>query len=285
VVVVDPKSQGEETVGSLEGKVAFVTGAARGLGRAIAVRAAKEGCDIIALDICRQVETADSYPGSTDDDLAETVSLVEQAGRKALPVIADVRDLSAMKKAAGDGVDSFGRLDIVVAAAGILSGSGRIWEFSQEQWQTTLDVNLTGVWHTFKSTVPILVRQDEGGVIVVINSVCGLKGMPFLGPYNAAKHGVVGITGTLANEVGEYGIRVNSIHPSGMDTAMGNSDAEANLVRQHAMPLGPLYQSRLLPSALINPEHVASLAIWLASDDAAHMTGAHLPIDLGLLNR
>src|ERR1051326_9189806 len=145
-----------------------------------------------------------------------------------------------------------------------------------------LDVNLTGVWHTFKSTVPILLRQDEGGVILVINSVCGLKGMPFLGNYNAAKHGVVGITGTLANEVGEYGIRVTSIHPAGMDTPMGNSGAEAELVRQQAMPLGPLYQSRLLPSALIDPGHVASLAIWLASDDAAHMTGAHLPIDLGL---
>jgi len=283
--VADLSRKGKVNVGSLEGKVAFVTGAARGLGRAIAVRAAKEGCDIIALDICRPVETVDSYPGATEDDLAETVSLVEQAGRKAFPVIADVRDLSAVEKAARDGVDSLGRLDIVVAAAAILNGAGHVWEFSQEQWQTTLDVNLTGVWHTLKSTIPILLHQDEGGVIVVINSVCGLKGMPFLGSYNAAKHGVVGITGTLANEVGEYGIRVNSIHPSGMDTPMGKSGAEMDLVSHNAMPLGPLYKSRLLKSALTDPEHVASLAIWLASDDAAHMTGAHLPIDLGLLNR
>ena len=269
---------------TLDGKVAFVTGAARGMGRAIAVRAAREGCHIIALDVCRQMETADGYPSSTTDDLAETVSLVKQAGREVLPVIADVRDLSAMEKAAEDGMDRFGRLDIVVAAAGILNGSRLIWEFSQEQWQTMIDINLTGVWHTIRCTVPLLLRQDQGGLILVINSVSGLKGMPFLGSYNAAKHGATGITRTLANELGESGIRVNSIHPSGVDTPMGNSDVGADLLRQHAQTLAPLYQSSL-PAALVDAEHVASLAVWLASDDAIHVTGAHLPIDLGRLNR
>jgi SDR family mycofactocin-dependent oxidoreductase len=271
-------------MGRLEGKVAFITGAARGQGRAIAVRAASEGCDIIALDACRQIETADSYPASTTDDLAETVSQVKQAGREVLSVVADVRDLPSMEKAVEEGIDRFGRLDIVVAAAGILNGSRRVWEFSPEQWQTMLDVNLTGVWHTVRCTVPILLRQNEGGLILVINSVSGLKGMPFLGSYNAAKHGAVGITRTLSNELGEYGIRVNSIHPSGVDTPMGTSDVGADLIREHATTLAPMYMSSL-PPALVDAGHVASLAVWLASDDAVYVTGAHLPIDLGRLSR
>lgn len=267
-----------------ERKVLFITGAARGTGRATAVRAARDGYDVIAFDICGPVETAHGYPPATPEDFAETVSGVKEAGQDILPVVADVRDPRSVQQAVDDGLERFGRLDLVVAAAGILNGSRRTWEFSQDQWQTMLDVNLTGVWHTVRSTVPVLLKQGQGGSIVVINSVSGLKGTPFLGSYNAAKHGVTGLTRTLANELGEYGIRVNSIHPSGVDTPMGTSDVGVDLINQHAETLGPLYMTSL-PSALVAPEQVASLVMWLASEDGACMTGAHVPIDLGRTNR
>ena len=205
-------------MGRCEGKVALVTGAARGQGRAHAVRLAEEGADIIAADICRPVDTV-TYAGASSDDLAETTALVEKTGRHILAREVDVRDLMGLTQLVADGVAEFGRLDIVVANAGIMT-AGRLWELSPEQWNEVIGVNLTGVWNTIKATVPVLIDQGEGGSVILTSSVAGLVGQPFVGHYAASKHGVVGLCRSLANELGEYNIRVNSVHPVGVNTEM-----------------------------------------------------------------
>ena len=269
------------TARRLEGRVALITGAARGQGRAHAVRLAAEGADVIALDSNTSAATT-AYPGPTPDDLAEAVRLVEEQGQRVVAREADVRDFAALSAVVQEGVAELGRLDVVVANAGICS-AGLSWELSLEQWQETIDVNLTGVFHTAKATVPVLLEQGTGGSIIITSSVAGLRGLPFLGAYVASKHGIVGLARTMANELGQHGIRVNTLHPHGVATGMTVDDLQP-LIGQHAATLGPIFMQSL-PDQVSQPEDMAAAVAWLASDEARHVTGIQLPVDLGTLTR
>lgn len=265
----------------LEGKVALITGAARGQGRAHAVRLASEGADVIALDVNASAATT-AYPGPTADDLAETVRLVEAQDRRIVAREADVRDFAALSAVVTEGVAELGRLDVVVANAGICSAN-LSWEIPVEQWQETIDTNLTGVFFTAKATVPVLIEQGTGGSIIITSSVAGLRGLPFLGHYVASKHGVVGLARTMANELGQHNIRVNTLHPHGVATGMTVPDMQP-LLAQYASTLGPIFMQSL-PDQVSQPEDMAAAVAWLASDEARHVTGIQLPVDLGTLNR
>ncbi|WP_072804797.1 mycofactocin-coupled SDR family oxidoreductase [Rhodococcoides yunnanense] len=263
------------------GKVAFITGAARGQGRAEAIRLAAEGADIIAVDICKDFEST-SYDGATSDDLKETVAAVEALDRRIVATEADTRDFDGLSAALADGVAQLGRLDVVIANAGICSAA-MSWEITPEQWKETLDVNLTGTFFTAKAAVPILLEQGTGGSIVFTSSVAGLRGLPFLGHYAASKHGIVGLCKTMANELGQHNIRVNSVHPHGVATGMQPNDMMA-LLGEYGATLGPLFMGAL-PDPISEPEDIAAAVAWLASDEARHVTGIQLPVDLGTLIR
>jgi SDR family mycofactocin-dependent oxidoreductase len=248
----------------LDGRVALVTGAARGLGRAICTSLAANGADVIATDL-----------SELDDTIADVVTLSQRAfGRNA-----DVRDQASLDAAVRDGVAQLGGLDIVVANAGISSWS-RFWEMSEEQWQLMLDVNLAGVWRTFKATAPILIEQGRGGSMVAISSVAGLKALPGQAHYSAAKHGVVGLVGSAAIELGPFGIRVNSVHPWGINTRLAQDNEVETILAEN-----PTYAASfgsVLPSpALAEPEDIANAVVWLASDAARCVTGIQLPVDMG----
>ncbi|MFQ6396249.1 mycofactocin-coupled SDR family oxidoreductase [Nocardia sp. KC 131] len=262
------------------GKVALITGAARGQGRAEAVRFAAEGADVIALDICRTLETT-QYPGATPEDLTETVALVEKYDRKIVAREVDTRDFEALAAAVRAGVAELGGLDVVVANAGMTTAAPT-WEIDAAHWRESIDVNLTGAFHTVKATVPILLEQRRGGSIVFTGSVAGVRGLPFLGAYVAAKHGVVGLAKTLANELAEYRIRVNTVIPHGVDTDLRVPELfEFIEASPNQMPL-------YLPSLPDPKSHVDDIAVavaWLASDEARHVTGIQLPVDLGRTNR
>ena len=225
----------------LAGKVAYVTGAARGQGRSHCIRLARAGADIVAIDACGPVTAHNGYPPSQPEDLAETVNLVEGEGRKILASEVDVRDAAGQQRVVGDAIEQFGRLDIVVANAGVLNW-GRLWEISAEQWQDTLDINLTGLWNTIKAVVPPMIEAGNGGSIITISSAAGIKAVPGCGHYCASKFGVVGLTNSLAVELGEFGIRVNSVHPYGTDTPMGN---DVSMYQVFARP--PELHPQLLP--------------------------------------
>ncbi len=269
------------TPNRLAGKVALITGAARGQGRAEAVRLASEGADIIALDNCVSAETTD-YEGPTEEDLAETVRLVEAQDRRILARKADIRDLDALQELVRDGVAEFGHLDVVVANAGICSGNWS-WEIPVEQWRETIEVNLTGTFLTMKATVPTLIEQGTGGSIVITSSVAGLRGLPFLAHYAASKHGVVGLAKSMANELGQHNIRVNTVHPHGVMTGMMPARM-GELIVENATTLGPIFM-QTLPDPISQPEDIAAAVAFLASDDARHITGVQLPVDLGTLLR
>ncbi len=264
-----------------EGKVALITGAARGQGRAFAVRLAAEGADIVAVDVCRSAATTD-YPGSTPDDLVETARLVEEHKRRVVAREADVRDFAALATVVAEGVAELGRLDVVVANAGICSAN-LSWEIPIEQWQETIDTNLSGAFHTAKATIPTLIEQGDGGAIVFISSVAGLRGLPFLADYAASKHGIVGLAKSMANELGQYNIRVNTVHPHGVATGM-QPRRMGELIVKYASTLGPIFMGAL-PDPISGPEDIANAVAWLASDEARHVTGIQLPVDLGTLAR
>ena len=211
--------------GRVSGKVAFITGAARGQGRSHAVRLAEEGADIIALDIAEDIASVRRfYPGATEADLAETVKQVEALDRRIVAAKADVRDYAGLKTALDDGVAQLGRLDIVSANAGIFSLAPTA-EMTEEQWGQMIDINLSGVWRTCKATIPHLIDGGRGGSIIITSSVAGLRGAPNFAHYVSAKHGVVGLMRTLAVELAPQSIRVNSIHPTTVDTPMVQNDA------------------------------------------------------------
>jgi SDR family mycofactocin-dependent oxidoreductase len=269
-------------VGRLEGKVAFITGAARGQGRAHAVRLASEGADIVAVDICGRVESIKTAP-ATFADLQETARQVGSEGRRIVARTADVRDLAQLQAAFDDGLAALGRVDIVVANAGVMNAAWS-WEMTAQQWQDVIDVNLTGVFNTAKVTVPTLIRQGEGGSIIMTSSVAGLYGQPFTASYTAAKHGVVGLARCMANELGEYSIRVNTIHPAGVRTEMYLEPDLFPLVESKGATLGPVFMNTL-PVELMEPEDVAGVVAFLASDDSRYMTGGSIRVDFGKLNR
>ncbi|NEW39878.1 mycofactocin-coupled SDR family oxidoreductase [Nocardia cyriacigeorgica] len=264
-----------------EDRVVVITGAARGQGRAEAIRFAEEGADIIAIDACTQFEST-PYAGATAADLEETVRSVEKTGRRVVARTADVRDFAALSQAVSEGIEQFGRLDVVVANAGICS-VGLSWEITAEQWRETVDVNLTGVFHTAKATVPYLIEQGTGGAIVFTSSVAGLKGVPFTGHYVATKHGITGLAKTMANELGAHRIRVNTVHPAGVETGM-DMRAMGPLLDQYAATLSPMYMNTL-PDTISQPEDIAATVAWICSDDARHVTGTQIPVDMGNLNR
>ena len=275
--------------GPLDGRVAFITGAARGQGRAHAIRLANDGADIIAVDICRPISETITYPLATSEELAETVQAVEATGRKVLAREVDIRDLEALQKVVADGVEQFGRLDIVVANAGVLSW-GRMFEMSEEQWDTVIDVNLNGTWRTIRAAVPAMIEAGNGGSIIIVSSSAGLKATPGNGHYSASKHGLVAITNALAIEVGEYGIRVNSIHPYSIETPMVEKKAMMDLFTKYPsyvhsfspMPYQPVnHQSKKGLMEFMLPEEVSDVVAWLAGDGSATISGSQIAVDRG----
>jgi SDR family mycofactocin-dependent oxidoreductase len=269
-------------VGSLQGRVAFVTGAARAQGRSHAVRLAREGADIIALDICASASDTLTYAPATPADLSETVRLVEAEGRMVLAREGDIRDDVALRQLVADGVEQFGRLDILVANAGVL-GWGRVWELTDEQWDTVIGVNLTGTWRTLRAAIPAMIEAGNGGSIVVVSSSAGLKATPGNGHYSASKHGLTALTNTLAIELGEYGIRVNSIHPYSVDTPMVEPEVMAQIFARHPGFLHSFPPMPLQPKGFMSPDEVADVVVWLAGDGAGTLSGTQIHVDKGAL--
>ncbi|MDV3125135.1 mycofactocin-coupled SDR family oxidoreductase [Mycobacterium sp. 21AC1] len=268
----------------LAGKVAFITGAARGQGRAEAVRLAADGADIIAVDLCEQIASV-PYPLASAEDLAATVKLVEDTGARIVARQADVRDEKALSSALQAGVDALGRLDIVVANAGIAP-----MQSGPDGWRDVIEVNLTGVHHTVEAAVPTMVDQGEGGSIVLISSAAGLIGVGggdrgSIG-YTAAKHGVVGLMRAYANYLAPHSIRVNSIHPTGVDTPMINNDFTRAWLKHVAETSdAPTDFGNALPVQVVQVEDVANAVAWLVCDQARYVTGVTLPVDAGIVNK
>ena len=278
-------------MGRVEGKVAFVTGAARGQGRSHALRLAQEGADIIAIDIASQIDSV-PYAMSTPDDLAETVRQVEALDRRIVATQADVRDFAAVKKAVDDGVAQLGRLDIVSANAGIFS-FGTMEELTETQFADMIDVNLTGVWRAAKAAIPHLKAGGNGGSIILTSSTAGLMAMENIGHYVAAKHGVVGLMRTLALELAPFSIRVNSVHPTSVNTDMIQNPAAYELFSPDLSPeertkevLAPRFATmNALPIPWVEPVDISNAVLWLASDESRYVTGVTLPVDAGQLTK
>jgi SDR family mycofactocin-dependent oxidoreductase len=274
-------------VGPLTGKVAFVTGGARGQGRSHAIRLARDGADLIVIDICGKVDSVTCSPPTTLEDLAETQRLVEEAGARIVTSQADVRDINALTTAVDRGVALLGRLDIVVANAGILTFGSKTHEVDAQAWQEMMDVNLTGVWHTYKAAAKHLIESGPGGSVIITSSLAGFKGLGNAAAYVATKHGVVGIMKVLANELGPYGIRVNTIHPNAVNTPMIQNDEMFKLFRPDledpkSADAAPAF-ARMNPMGIdwVEPMQVSNVVAWLASDESRYVTGAQIPVDAG----
>ena len=277
--------------GTLEGRVALVTGAARGQGRAHAVRLADEGADVVAIDVCGPISDTITYPAATSDDLAETARQVESTGRKVLAREVDIRDLGAQQAVVADAMEQFGRLDVVVANAGVLSW-GRMFEMSEEHWDTVIDVNLNGTWRTIRATVPAMIEAGNGGSIIVVSSSAGLKATPGNSHYAASKHGLVAITNSLALEVGEFGIRVNSIHPYSIDTPMVEPEAMMEIFGKYPtyihsfspMPFHPVnHDGKKGLQEFMTAEEVSDVVAWLAGDGSRTISGSQIAVDRGTM--
>jgi len=270
--------------GRVAGKVAFITGAARGQGRSHAVRLAQEGADIIALDICRAVVDNSPIPPSTPEDLAETAEMVKALDRRIVTAEADVRDFDAVKAAVDSGVEQLGRLDIIVANAGIGTPGAALHEMDEKRWQDMQDVNLSGVWKSVKAGVPHLLN---GGSIILTSSVGGLKAYPRVGHYVAAKHGVVGLMRAFAVELGQHSIRVNSVHPTHVNSPMLMNESAYHTFRpdlENPGPddLAPICQMfHVMPIPWVQTEDISNAVLFLASDEARYITGVALPVDAG----
>jgi SDR family mycofactocin-dependent oxidoreductase len=271
--------------GRVEGKVAFITGAARNQGRSHAVRLAQEGADIIAVDLAGPVESIQMYPPATPEDLAETVREVEKLDRRIVATQADVRDPAALRAAVDDGVSQLGKLDIVLANAGVFEIQPSL-ELTDDAWQEMIDINLTGVWNTCRVALPHLI-ENGGGSIVLTSSTAGLKGTPNTIHYTAAKHGVVGIMRTLANEFGKQSIRVNTVHPTGVDTVMIQNEKTWGLFTPDdpeptREKFAELFETlHPLPVPYVQPIDISNAILFLVSEEARYITGVTLPVDAG----
>jgi SDR family mycofactocin-dependent oxidoreductase len=269
--------------GRLEGKVAFITGAARGQGRSHAIRLAQEGADIIAVDICKQIATV-PYPMATPQDLEATVKAVEELDRRIFAREADVRDEAGLKTAFDEGVAELGPVDIVLANAGIAPMS---MHEGHDAWQDVIDVNLTGVFNTVEIAKPSMIERGRGGAIVLTSSTAGINGI--LGQtrgglgYTAAKHGLVGLMRSYANVLAPHNIRVNSVHPTGVNTPMVVNDAMQEVLQ--ADPSIGQAMANALPVDLVEPVDVSNAILWLVSDEARYITGVTLPVDAGYTNK
>ena len=274
--------------GRVDGKVAFITGAARGQGRSHAVRLAQEGADIIAIDICAPIENT-VYPPSTPEDLAETAELVKGLDRRIVTAQVDVRDYDALKAAVDDGVEQLGRLDIIVANAGIGNVGNMLHKIREHIWQDMIDVNLSGVWKTVKAGVPHLIAGGRGGSIILTSSVGGMKALAYTGHYCAAKHGVVGLMRSFAVELGQHMIRVNSVHPTQVNTPMAMNDATFRLFAPHKENPGPedfapmSQMMHTLPVPWVEPVDISNAVLFFASNESRYVTGVQLPVDAGSL--
>jgi SDR family mycofactocin-dependent oxidoreductase len=269
-------------VGNLDGHVALITGAARGMGRAHAVKLASEGADIIAVDVCAEFPSTD-YPGSTPDDLAETGRLVERQGRRILVGQVDVRDFEAMRAVVAEGVREFGRLDIVLANAGIIRVTDD--DDRQQTFRDIVEVNLIGAWNTVDAAIPALIAGGRGGSIVLTSSTQGIKalGTERAGPqaYAASKRGLVALMQGWATSLAPHSIRVNTIHPSGVATDMILNEATMALVEANDPWI--VAQQNALPIPLLQPENIAEAVAWLVSDAGKFITGTSWPLDAGFL--
>jgi SDR family mycofactocin-dependent oxidoreductase len=271
----------------LQGKVAFITGAARGQGRSHAVALAREGADVVALDIVGQIPSV-RYQMSTVSDLEETVTFVEKEGRRCLPIAADVRDIDAMDRAVQQTLSEFGRLDIVLANAGILhipQGEETLAE-SARNWADAVAVMLTGVYNTLRVVAQPMIDHGEGGSIVITSSTAGLKGMTDgsggLAGYTASKHGVVGLMRGYAKLLGPHGIRVNTVHPMGVATPMVINPEFEDLYQAGRGEKVMETSVRLLPIQILDPSDISNAIVWLVSDAARAVTGVTLPVDAGV---
>lgn len=273
--------------GRVAGKVAFITGAARGQGRSHAVRLAQEGADIIAIDICKPIQPDSAIAAATPDDLLETANLVKGLGRQIVTAEVDVRDFEALKSAVDDGVKQLGRLDIIVANAGIGTGGVRLDQVDEHDWQEMIDINLTGVWKSVKAGVPHLLSGGNGGSIILTSSVGGLKAHPRIGPYVAAKHGVVALARSFAVELGEFSIRANSVHPTNVNSPMFMHEATMKMFRPdlenpNADDMAvAAQQMHVLPVGWVETEDISNAVLFLASDESRYVTGLPLTVDAG----
>ena len=268
-----------------EGKVAVITGAARGQGRSHAVRFAEDGADIIAFDLCDQIDSV-AYPMATRDDLDETVNLVEKTGRRIVAEQGDVRDLERLKAAVANGVAELGRVDFVLANAGIMPAAGE-QRYEMSAYIDAVDVLLNGVYYTVEAALPAMLEHGEGGAIVITSSVAGLNSVcprfsvrshGYAG-YHAAKHGVVGLMRYYATTLAEKNIRVNTVHPSGVATPMILNEAVAQNVLEH--PEGNSGLENLLPVPMVESADVTEAMVYLCGQSGRYITGITLPVDAG----
>ncbi len=265
--------------GRVAGKKILITGAARGMGRSHAVRLAEEGADLILADICESLAVLE-YPLATRDDLDETARLVRESGRRAATYVVDVRDADALRAAVDDGVQQLGGLDGAIANAGVLTAG--TWDTTTaEQWRAVVDVNLIGTWNTCASALPHLI--DRGGSIVNISSAAGTKGTPLHLPYTASKHGIVGLSKSLANELAAQGVRVNTVHPTGVPTGMQPPSLHA-LIRETRPDLAPLF-ANALPVVMAEAIDISNAVLYLMSDESRYVTGLELKVDAGVTIR
>jgi SDR family mycofactocin-dependent oxidoreductase len=273
--------------GRVEGKVAFITGAARGQGRSHAVRLAEEGADIIAIDVCKRISSSADIPAPGPDDLAETVDLVKGLGRRIVSAEVDVRDYDALKAAVDSGVEQLGRLDIIVANAGIGNGGQTLDKTSEDDWRDMIDVNLSGVWKTVKAAVPHVISGGAGGSIILTSSVGGLKPYAHTGHYIAAKHGVIGLMRTFAVELGAQSIRVNAVCPTNVNTPLFMNEGTMRLFRPDMENPGPDDMAvaaqfmHVLPVGWVEPVDISNAVLFLASDESRYITGLPVTVDAG----
>jgi (+)-trans-carveol dehydrogenase len=272
--------------GRLAGKTALITGVARGQGRSHALTLAREGADIFGVDMCAPVQSV-AYPLSTTDDLAETARLVADTGGRIETYVGDVRSSADMRAATEQASSTFGKIDIVVANAGIWT-PGSVWDMDDQTWQDMIDINLTGVFNTVRFAIPQMIERKSGS-LVLISSTCGVKALGWMPHYNAAKHGVMGLTRSLALDLGPYFVRANAILPSTVNTPMimnGPSykiyrpDLE-NPTREEAM--SGFYAHNAMPVPYVEPEDISEAVLFLASDVSRYITGIGLPVDLGTI--
>jgi SDR family mycofactocin-dependent oxidoreductase len=273
-------------MGLLDGKVVLITGGARGQGRAHAVTSAREGADVVLVDLADQIATV-SYDMSTKADLDETVALVEQLDRRVLSFQVDVRSQDELDRAVATALNEFGQIDALIANAGIWS-TGPFWELSEESWDDMIGTNLTGVWKVAKAIAPHMISRQTGS-IVITSSVNGLEPGPQYAHYVAAKHGVIGLMKAIALELAPHGIRCNAVSPGAIRTPMTDHQASWNMLAGHDhgttedMIDGGYHYSALKGRSFLEPEAVADTVLYLNSDLAAAVTGVTIPVDSGHL--
>jgi SDR family mycofactocin-dependent oxidoreductase len=272
------------------GQAVVVTGAARGQGKEHALRFAREGADVVLVDSVSSIDTV-GYPLPTRKDLDQVACKIEDLDRRAIVLEVDVRDAEGLAVGIGGAVAELGRLDVLVANAGILGPARRTWELHRKEWDAVIDVNLTGVWASIKACIPHMIAAGHGGSVVLISSIAGLLGIPGVSNYVAAKHALVGLAGSLANEVAEHGIRVNTVHPTNVRTPMIDNASSATIFRPDLeMPTlddaaEVLQRINLLHLPWVQAEDVTAAVTWLCSDEARYVTGAALPVDAGMLSK